>query len=224
MIAAILFLFLSGDAEEPTTTISAAETTTITESTTTTAATTTSEQPATTVVETFPGPSDWPALGEPIDLADLDLKASGIGSIEIGWPIDDAAGALTASLGEADAAGIDGLCPPEESYWLEFGQLTAIFDGYDNTATFVSYKYDEPEESEIDLGLTTLSGIALGNTDDDLINTYTQYTISFEVIDSKDHFRLSDGGELLLWGPVSSADPEGLIEGIYSPSACDAVP
>ena len=56
---------------------------------------------------------------------------------------------------------------------------------------------DEPEESEADLELTTLSGIALGDTVDDLISTYTQYTISFEVINSKDHFRLSDGGELL---------------------------
>ena len=131
---------------------------------------------------------------------------------------------MTATLGEADQAGIDGLCPPEESYWLEFGQLTAIFDGHDSSALFVSYRYDQPEGSEADLGLTTLSGVAIGDTVDDLISTYTQYTISFEVINSKDYFRLSDGGELLLWGPISSADPEGLIEGIYSPSACDPVP
>ena len=31
---------------------------------------------------------------------------------------------------------------------------------------------------------------------------------SFEVIEGKDHFRLSDGGVLLLWGPVSSTEPE----------------
>jgi hypothetical protein len=28
------------------------------------------------------------------------------------------------------------------------------------------------------------------------------------------------GGELLLWGPVESQDPESLVTGIYSPDSC----
>jgi len=57
---------------------------------------------------------------------------------------------------------------------------------------------------------------------DDLQRIYSQFTITFEVIEGKDHFRLVDGGDLLLWGPVSSTEADGTIEGIYSPSPCDA--
>lgn len=223
VLAVIAFLVFSGG-EDPTTTTVAALNTTVPQTPTTVASAATTTQAPTTTAVAFPSPADWPATGEPIAITDLTLKQSAIGPLDFGMPIADAAGALTASLGEASGSGVDGLCPPDESYWLQFGQLTAIFDGFDSTSVFVSYRYDEPAESDPDLGLKTLSGIAIGDTVEDLINTYTQFTISFEIIDSKDHFRLSDGGELLLWGPVSSVDPAGLIEGIYSPTACDATP
>jgi hypothetical protein len=225
ILAAVGFLVFGGSTTTTTTTIAALNTTTepATDSTTATSATTTTELTTTTVIA-YPQPEDWPPTGEPIDIDDLTLKQAAIGPIDIGTPISDAAGALTASLGEATASGIDDLCPPDESYWLAFGQLTAIFDGFDSDSVFVSYRYDEPEGTDEELGLETLSGIAIGDTVEDLIDTYTQFTISFEIIDSKDHFRLSDGGELLLWGPVSSIDPAGLIEGIYSPTTCDTTP
>ncbi len=189
-------------------------------------ATTTSQQATTTSLETtttelaFPLPGDWAPKGDPIPTSELTLKQSAIGPIAIGASLEDVAGMLTASLGEATDAGVDGLCPPDEAYRLTFGQLTTIFDGTEPSSSFVSYRYDQPQGSDDDLGLKTLSGIAIGDTVDDLITTYTQFTISFEIIDAKDYFRLSDGGELLLWGPVSSVDPEGFIEGIYSPTAC----
>ena len=224
ILAALAFLVFGGG-NTSTTTVAADTTTTASTSTTTTqATTTTTTQATTTTVIAFPPPSDWPPKGDPIDTADLTLKQSAIGPIDIGMPIADVAGALTASLGEATASGIDGLCPPDESYWLRFGQLTAIFDGFESSSVFVSYRYDEPEGTDSELGLRTPSGIGIGDTVEDLINTYTQFTISFEIIDSKDYFRLSDGGELLLWGPVSSVDPAGLIEGIYSPTQCDTTP
>jgi hypothetical protein len=225
ILAAVGFLVFGGSTTTTTTTIAALNTTTepATDSTTATSVTTTTELTTTTVIA-YPQPEDWSPTGEPIDIDDLVLKQAAIGPIDIGTPIDDVAGALTASLGEATASGIDDLCPPDESYWLAFGQLTAIFDGFDSDSVFVSYRYDEPEGTDEELGLKTLSGIAIGDTVEDLIDTYTQFTISFEIIDSKDHFRLSDGGELLLWGPVSSIDPTGLIEGIYSPTACDTTP
>jgi hypothetical protein len=231
IIAAILvavgILVFGGSTTTTTTTIAALSTTSTPETASTTSppvATTTSPPATTTTVIAYPQPEDWPPIGDPIDIADLTLKQAAIGTIDLGTPIDDAAGALTASLGEATASGIDDLCPPDESYWLAFGQLTAIFDGFGSDSVFVSYRYNEPEGTDAELGLKTLSGIAIGDTVEDLINTYTQFTISFEIIDSKDHFRLSDGGELLLWGPVSSIDSAGLIEGIYSPTACDATP
>jgi hypothetical protein len=222
ILGAIAFLVFGNSSTSPTTTIVAVDTT-ITPVTTTALASTTTQASVTTVIA-FPLPGDWPSKGEPIDTADLTLKQSAIGPIDVGTPISDVAGRLTASLGEATASGIDGLCPPDESYWLQFGQLTAIFDGFDSSSVFVSYRYDEPQGTDPDLGLETLSGIAIGDTVDDLINTYTQFTISFEIIDSKDFFRLSDGGDLLLWGPISSADPAGLIEGIYSPTVCTTTP
>jgi hypothetical protein len=223
ILAAIAWLVFTGDDAPSTTTVVALSTTTTPETTTSAAVTTTTQAPTTTAI-VFPLPGDWPPEGEPIDTADLTLKQSAIGPIDIGTPIGDVAGTLTSSLGEATASGVDGLCPPDESYWLEFGQLTAVFDGFDSDAVFVSYRYDEAQGSDPDLGLKTLSGIAIGDTVEDLINTYTQFTISFEIIDSRDFFRLSDGGDLLLWGPVSSVDPAGLIEGIYSPTACDTAP
>jgi hypothetical protein len=223
ILAAVAYLLFGGGNAPSTTTAAEPSTTVAPVSTTNTSVTTTTQAPTTTVIA-FPLPGDWPPNGEPIDTADLTLTQSAIGPIDIGTSIDDVAGALTASLGEATASGIDGLCPPEESYWLQFGQLTAIFDGFDSASLFVSYRYDEPQGDDSDLGLKTLSGIAIGDTVEDLINTYTQFTISFEIIDSKDYFRLSDGGDLLLWGPVSSVDPAGLIEGIYSPTACETTP
>jgi hypothetical protein len=223
ILVAIGFLVFSGG-DAPSTTTVAALNTTSTPATTTSIGPTTTTAATTTTAVAVPQPSDWPPIGDPIDTADLTLKQSAIGPIDIGMSIDQVAGALTASLGEGTASGIDGLCPPDESYWLQFGQLTAIFDGFEDGSVFVSYRYDEPQASDPDIGLETLSGIAIGDTVEDLINTYTQFTISFEIIDSKDHFRLSDGGDLLLWGPVSSVDPAGLIEGIYSPTVCDTTP
>lgn len=223
ILAAVAFLIFGGGNAPSTTTVAAVNTTIAPVATTSTTATTTTQAPTTTAV-VFPLPDDWPPVGEPIDIVDLTLKQSAIGPIDIGMAIGDVAGALTSSLGEASGSGIDGLCPPDESYWLQFGQLTAIFDGFESASVFVSYRYDEPQGTDPELGLETLSGIAIGDTVEDLINTYTQFTISFEIIDSKDHFRLSDGGDLLLWGPLSSSDPAGLIEGIYSPTACNPVP
>jgi len=216
-------VFIDGSST-PTTTI-AAETTT-TEVTTTTTATSTTATTSTTVADTttttiaVPPPSTWEPVGDPIPTDELTLRAAGIGPIDIGTPISDVAGRLTASLGEATAATIDGLCPPAESYALQWDELSAIFDGFGTDATFVSYRFGGPDSTQL-LGLTTLSGLALGDTVADLERIYAQFTIAFEVIDGVDHFRLVDGGELLLWGPVTGTDADDLIEGIHSPTPCD---
>lgn len=211
----------------PTTTVAAAPTTT--EATTTTVATTTTTVPetttttaVTTTTTAVPPPSVWPPVGDPIPADELDLKAAGIGPIEIGTGIEEVAGRLTASLGEAEASGDDNLCPVGEAYWLQWGELRAVFDGFESGATFVSYYYEDVG-SETSLGLTTLSGLALGDTVEDLLRIYASFTVAFEVIDGVEVFRLIDGAELLLWGPVTSSDPDGIVEGIYSPGPCSDV-
>ena len=203
----------------PTTTVAVTPTTAGGTTPSTEATTTTVEAPTTTTIA-YPPPSAWSPIGDPIDTSDLTLKAAAIGPLDFGITIEAAAGALTASLGEAEASGVDGLCPPEESYFLQWGELKAIFDGFDPASTFVSYRYEDVG-SGTELGLATLSGLELGDTVADLKAIYSAFTIAFEVIDGEDHFRLLDGGELLLWGPVTSSDDAGIVVGIYSPSPCD---
>ncbi len=228
VIVVWVLVFLDGGSTPDTTTTVAETTTTIAETTTTVAETTTTvAETTTTVAETtttvaaFPPPSAWPPVGDPIDAAELTLKADGIGPLVFEAPLSEAAGRLTATLGEAEGAGTDGLCPTGEGYWLQWGELKVIASGFDDDATFVSYRYEDVG-SDTELGLTTLSGLALGDTVADLQRIYGQFTIAFEVIEGKDHFRLVDGADLLLWGPVSATDADGIIEGIYSPSPCDA--
>jgi hypothetical protein len=221
-----ILVFLDNDSTTTTTLIAESTTTTVPEPTTTTATpdtttTTTVPETTTTTVAAFPPPATWPPTGDPIDVADLTLRAAGIGPIDIGAPIADVAGAFGATLGEAIASGDDDLCPPAESYWLQWSDLRVIFDGFGDDATFVSYRYEDVGAGE-PLGLSTLSGLSVGDTVADLAQIYSQFTITFELIDGVDHFRLNDGGELLLWGPVSSTEPEGIVEGIYSPSPCEA--
>ena len=148
------------------------------------------------------------------------MKASGLGEIQLGSSLADVSGRLVASLGLAESAGDSDLCQPEEAYWLQWGPLRVIFDGYEPNSQFVSYRYVESEDGVATVPLRTLSGIGIGDSVAGLQSTYDFYTITFEVIDGQDHFRLVDGGELLLWGPVSSTDSTGTVLGIYSPTPC----
>jgi len=219
-------VFMDRGAPAATTTLVASETSTSLATTTTAADTTTTQADTTTTTPTtttvpWPAADTWAAVGDAIPVTELGLKASGIGPIDLGTTIDASAGALVASLGAGDAAGFDtSMCDGTEWYWLTCGDLWGIFDGYDSDATFIAYRYENDGEGAPDPTLETLSGVRLGDTVETLTNTYASYTVSFEVIDGKDHFRLSDGGELLLWGPLSSAEPQGVVEGIYSPDPC----
>lgn len=205
------------------TTTTGAPTTTRIETTTTSPATTTSTSTTTTTV-VYPSAESWTAVGDPIPTTELGLKASGIGPIGIGTTITDAAGSLVASLGPANEAGVDAdLCPGSEWYWLDWGDLRGIFDGYGQDSLFIAYRYETDGESEPEPTLETLSGIRLGDTVEMLQNTYASYTVSFEVIEGRDYFRLADGGDLLLWGPVTSTEPQGIIQGIYSSDPCPDV-
>ena len=218
----LVFLDENGSSDSPSAASTTTSSSTTSEPTTTTApdATTTTAGETTTTIP-YPPPASWEAIGDPIASDDLTLKAAGIGPLDFGLTIEEAAGRLTASLGEAEAAGVDGLCPPDESYFLQWGELKGIFDGFEPGSLFVSYRYEDVG-SDTELGLATLSGLELGDTVAELKQIYSAFTITFEVIDGQDHFRLLDGGELLLWGPVTSSSDAGRVAGIYSPSPCDS--
>jgi hypothetical protein len=226
VVALWVTVFVDRDEGQSSSVDIAGDTTPTTQAATTTVASTTSGPSTTTSSTTtttifFPPADSWSAVGDPIQASDLTLKAAGIGPIDIGVPIGEAAGALVASLGPARNAGIDsGLCPGSAWYWLEWDDLLGLFEGYTPTAEFIGYRYQTDGDGEPDPNLETLSGIRLGDTVATLNRTYASYTVSFEVVEGKDFFRLSDGGELLLWGPVTSTGPRGLIEGIYSPITC----
>ncbi len=207
---------------EASTSTSAAPSTTTTVAALSDESTTTTAPPTTTTTLPYPSAAAWEESGEGISTALLKMKASGLGSIDIGSSLADVSGQLVASLGPAESAGVADLCPPEEAYWLRWGPLTAVFDGWEPDSAFVGYRYSEINAGETNVPLTTLSGLRLGDTVADLQTTYSFYTVTFEVIEGQDHFRLVDGGELLLWGPVSSTDSTGTILGIYSPSPCPA--
>jgi len=186
----------------------------------TTDATTTSSSTTTTLI-LYPPADSWKPIGDSIPTSELSLKAAGIGPIDFETPITDSAGALVASLGKAQAAGIDSQsCPDTEWYWLDWGDLRGFFDGYAQDAEFIAFRYERDGSGTPNPQLETLSGIQLGDTVEELHKTYVSYTVSFEVIEGKDFFRLSDGGDLLLWGPLTGTDPQGMIEGIYSPDPC----
>ncbi|GMQ92749.1 MAG: hypothetical protein BMS9Abin12_0226 [Acidimicrobiia bacterium] len=222
-------VFVDRDSTVTRGTIAAAETTTTQVTQTTAALETATTQPQTTTSSTtqttvaYPAADAWETTGEPIPVPELKLKASGIGPVAFGSPITASAGAFVASLGQAETSGLGSdLCASEQWYWLEWGGLRTVFDGYTDDAQFIAYRYENAGQDESSPMLETLSGIRLGDTVESLQATYTSYTVSFEVINGKDHFRLSDGGELLLWGPVTSTEPQGTVEGIYSPDPCQS--
>lgn len=208
-------------APETTTTLGATTTVATTTVAPTTAAPTTTTTTTTTTLP-FPSADTWVTAGDPIPTPQLGLRASGIGPISVGTPLVEVAGTLIASLGEPDLAGFDAdLCPSPEWYWLEWGDLRVIFDGYNDDAQFIAYRYGDRVGGSTGAALETLSGIGLGDTVETLTRTYENFTITFETIDGREYFLLEGSTELLLWGPVTSREPSGLIEGIFSPSPCD---
>lgn len=219
------FVYFGGDSTTTSTLVAETPTSTTTSTTTTIPvvvadpSTTTSSTTTTTTVP-YPAATDWVAFGDDLPTTELGLKAAGIGPLLFGASIEDVAGQLVASIGQAESAGDSAVCHPAEAYWLQWGPLKAIFDGYEPGSSFVSFRYEETDDGSANVILRTLSGLELGQTVSQLQATYPQFTITFELIDGRDHFRLASGGDLLLWGPVSSTDSDGTVLGIYSPTPC----
>ena len=99
----------------------------------------------------------------------------------------------------------------------------AVVDA-DGDATFAGYRLD------LALGgldsrastLATKSGLRAGDTVVDLNAVYSAFTVS--IFDEPEvglfYEIVSDGGEVLLRGPVTSAEDDGIVTGIWAPDAC----
>lgn len=223
MIAVFVFFLNSNSSDTPTTTVVASPTTTVdaTPATTLTQPPATTTAPATTTTtSTIPPPPLPEAIGEPIPVADLQLAAFFMGPLGIGDAADDVLGRLIATFGEPDSHqvidGTLGLCPGQTGVSTTWGPLAVI------TAddAFVAYRLEDFAADHPASALETLSGLQVGDTVADLELIYSGLIV--DLLEAEGRFELStDGGDLLLWGPVTSVEPEGVVSGIYSPNACE---
>jgi hypothetical protein len=95
----------------------------------------------------------------------------------------------------------------------------------DASPTFSAYRLDINfgDLESLASDLRTVSGLRGGDSIETLEAIYADtFTITYEVdLEAGLEFQLrSSDGSLLLHGPVTSADPDGRVSGIYSPDAC----
>lgn len=229
VIALFAFGLLDGSGDTavaPTTTTPVPSTTTVAPSTVPPAPATTAAPATTTTTTSIPEPASLDTVGEPIPVSSLTLRTGGIGPIDIGDAAPDAIGRLVASLGEPDEIGPAGeelgLCLDDEGRFVRWAGLVAVVSGTLGDGTFAGYRYAEEAIPRIHLDLATPSGLRLGDPISTLNRIYASYQIDYVSVDGAGLFRLSDGDGLLLWGPVSSIEDSGRVEGIYGPDACPA--
>ena len=192
--------------------------------------------PATTVEVSVPGTFEpYTASGDTVQIDDLTMKVDGIGPISFGTNAAESIGRLISSLGDPDedtgpvvSTGVYGACAGKLSRVVRWGPFVAIvIVDEDGTETFGGYRLDFAYAVD-GLGspateLQTLSGLKAGMSVVALQDIYEGFQVSYEVIaDLGTTFQLrsSNSGNLLLWGPVTSDDSNGIVLGIYAPDAC----
>jgi len=194
--------------------------------TTTTQAPTTTSAPSTTTSTTIPGLASIESVGNAIPMSSLTLKAGGIGPLVIGDAAPDAIGRLVVSLGRPEEVGVAGaefgLCPGEDGRFVRWAGLTIVVTGTLADGVFAGYRFEEQAVPTMHLDLATPSGLRIGDPLSSLNEVYAAYQIDYVSDAGTDLFRLSDEEGLLLWGPVSSIEESGRVEGIHSPDACSS--
>jgi hypothetical protein len=154
----------------------------------------------------------------------LTLKAGGIGPLVVGDAAADAVGRLVASLGRPESIGPAdealGLCPGEDGRFVRWAGLTVVVSGTLQEGVFAGYRFEEQAVPTMHLDLATPSGIRVGDPLSALNEVYAAYQIDYVSDGGTNLFGLSDEEGLLLWGPVSSIEDTGRVEGINSPDAC----
>jgi len=231
---AIFNLTRDDETSAATTTTVATDTTSAGETTEPTEATTSGEDAtSTTVTSTTEAVviDPYPAIGQPMPLADLKLQTGGLGSLDLGGDAADAVGRLTATLGTATSdtgpivsTGEYGACEGGTVRIIKFGALAVVVIIDDNgTETFAGYRLDLNYDGAVTstaAELETLSGLQVGNNVADLRETYSAYDV--QIVTDPTYGRVfelrGNSGNLLLWGPVSDSGNEGtdIVMGIYS--------
>ena len=227
VVVVALFAFGLLDNSEPVATPAPttlpAPTTTV-PATTTQAPTTTAAPTTTTTTTTIPAPASIPPVGDAVSMASLTLRTAGIGPILLGEPAADTIGRLVASLGRPEEIGVAGeelgLCAGEQGRFVRWAGLTAVVSGTLEDGTFAGYRYMDQAVPTMHLDFSTPSGLRVGDSVASLNETYAAYQVDYVTDGGATTFRLSDADGLLLWGPLSSAEPTGRVEGIHSPDAC----
>jgi hypothetical protein len=221
----------TGDAATTTTT-TAPDSTTGGDTDTTMTTDTTAPDSTTTTTAVVTPPDPYTAVGDPIPIEELQLTTNGVGPITFGTPAAEAAGRLIASLGEPDAdsgpvvsTGAYGTCPGVTERIVRWGPLAAIMRIDDaGAATFAGYRLDLSYGglSSPATELATFSGLQASDTVAELNEIYSGLQIDFLVAPPLGEvFELrGEDGALLLWGPVTSSQDDGIVLGIYAPDAC----
>ncbi len=224
-----LFAFGALDGTDDTT---AAPATTLPPVPTTAVPTTVPPAPVTTVAPattsttttTIPESSSIEAAGTAVPASSLTLTANGIGPIAFGDAASDAVGRLVASLGRPQEIGVAGeemgLCANDDGRFARWAGLTVVITGTFADGTFTGYRYEAEAVPTMHLDLATPSGLRVGDPISTLNQIYSSYQIDYVSSEGTGLFRLSHADDLLLWGPVSSIEDSGRVEGIYAPDAC----
>ena len=171
--------------------------------------------------------------GEPVAISDLTLAVDAIGPIDLGTSAPRSIGRLIASLGEPDedsgaviSTGAFGACEGDTERIVRWGPLVMIvIVDDDRTQTLGGYRLDLSYGgfNSPTADLQTLSGLQLGNSVAQLERIYDGFDIEYLAhpeLENIFELRSANTGNLLLWGPISSADESGFIRGIYSQDAC----
>jgi hypothetical protein len=221
-----------GDAATTTTTATTAPDSTSGPADTTTTTDGTAPDSTTTTTAAVTPPDPYTAVGDPIAIEELQLTTNGIGPITFGTAAAEAAGRLISSLGEPDAdsgpvvsTGAYGTCPGVTERIVRWGPLAAIMQVDESGGgAFAGYRLDLSYGglSSPATELATFSGLQASDTVAELNEIYRGLQIDFLVeTPLGEIFELrGEDGALLLWGPVTSSQDDGIVLGIYAPDAC----
>ena len=228
VVALFAFGFLDDNTEPASApeAVAAPVPTTAAPTTTTQAPTTTAAPSTTTTSTTIPDLASIEPVGDAIPMASLTLKAGGIGPLVIGDAAPDAIGRLRASLGRPEEVGVAGpelgLCAGDEGRFVRWAGLTVVVTGTLADGVFAGYRFEEQAVPTMHLDLATPSGLRVGDPLSTLNEVYAAYQIDYVSDGGTELFRLADEEGLLLWGPVSSIEDSGSVDGIHSPNACSS--
>lgn len=172
------------------------------------------------------------AVGDPLLLETLAMGSSGLGDLRFGDDGDTTLGRLVATFGQPDedtgtyiSTGTLGTCDGDPVRFVRWGPLGVIILNPDVTPSFAAYRLDLAfgDLESLAADLRTVSGLRAGDSVADLESTYADtFTVTYEVDpESGLEFQLRGAdGSVLLHGPVTSADTDGRVGGIFSPDAC----